>query len=94
VPELWAIGISGRRMISISYKDDLLRIGSLVFPWWLLPLWVLLFFSLVTGYTLGSSGSRFTGQLEIYARKDDPFNFWMTWLLYAGITVFLTFVAQ
>jgi hypothetical protein len=81
-------------MISVSYKDVLLRIGNLVIPWWLQALWVLLFFSLVTGYAIGSSGYRFSGGVEIYSRKDDPFNYWLTWFSYAGITVFLTFAAQ
>jgi hypothetical protein len=81
-------------MTSVSYKDDLLRIGSLVVPWWLQALWVLLFISLVTGYAIWSSGYRLSGRLEIYFRQDDPFNYWMTWLYYAGITGFLTYVAQ
>ena len=88
------LGISGTRMTSISYKDDLLRIGSLVVPWWLQALWVLLFVSLVTGYAIWSSGYRFSGKLEIYSRQDDPFNYWITLLYYVGIAGFLTYVAQ
>jgi hypothetical protein len=88
------LGISGTRMTSISYKDDLLRIGSLVVPWWLQALWVLLFVSLVTGYAIWSSGYRFSGRLEIYSRQDDPFNYWITLLYYVGITGFLTYVVQ
>jgi hypothetical protein len=88
------LGISGTRMTSISYKDDLLRIGSLVVPWWLQALWVLLFVSLVTGYAIWSSGYRFSGRLEIYSRQDDPFNYWITLLYYVGIAGFLTYVAQ
>ena len=89
VAELESLGISDRPMISVSYNHDLLRIGGLIVPWWLQIVWLLSFFSLVTGYAVWSSRYAWSGGIKIYSRKIEPFNYWMTWFFYVGISVFL-----
>ena len=70
-----------------STSGGMIRIGSLEFPSPFLVLWLLVIFYLAAGYVLHVG--KWTG-IHIYARKREPFDYWMDCLFYLGVTVALT----